>query len=55
MVITSSSGGVSINMVGYALENGQISDWIGVENASSGKTIRAKIIGEKKVTVIAKK
>ena len=55
VLITSSSGGISIDMVGIALEHGQISDWIGVENASSGKTIRAKIIGEKKVTVIAKK
>ena len=54
VLITSSSGGISINMVGYALENGQISEWIGVKNASSGKTIRAKITGEKKVKVIAK-
>ena len=54
VLITSSSGGVSINMVGYALENGQINEWIGVKNASSGKSIRAKITGEKKVKVIAK-
>jgi flagella basal body P-ring formation protein FlgA len=42
-------------MIGYALENGQIGEWVGVENAGSRKTIRAKIIGEKKVRVIAKK
>ena len=42
-------------MLGFALENGQFGDWINVENASSGKTIRAKIIGEKKVAVMAKK
>ena len=55
VLITSRAGGISVDMVGYALENGQISEWIGVENASSGKTIRAKITGEKKVSVIAKK
>ena len=42
VLITSSSGGISINMVGYALENGQISEWIGVENASSGKDYPCK-------------
>ena len=47
VLISSSAGGISVEMVGYALENGQIGEWIGVENASSGKTIRAKITGEK--------
>ena len=55
VLISSSAGGISVNMIGYALENGQIGEWVGVENAGSGKTIRAKIIGEKKVRVIAKK
>ena len=55
VLISSSAGGISVDMIGYALENGQIGEWIGVENANSGKTIRAKIIGEKKVRVIAKK
>ena len=55
VLISSSAGGIRVDMVGYALENGQIGEWIGVENASSGKTIRAKITGEKKVTVVAKK
>lgn len=55
ILISSSYGGISVDMVGYALENGQIGEWIGVENASSGKTIRGKITGEKKVRVIAKK
>ena len=55
VLITSSAGGISVDMVGYALENGQIGEWIGVENASSGKTIRGKVSGEKKVTVVAKK
>ena len=55
VLISSSAGGISVDMVGYALENGQIGEWIGVENASSGKTIRGKITGEKKVMVVAKK
>ena len=54
VLISSSAGGISVDMVGYALENGQIGEWIGVENASSGKMVRGKITGEKKVTVIAK-
>ena len=41
-------------MVGYALENGQFGDWIEVQNTSSGKTVMAKVIDEKKVVVIAK-
>ena len=55
VLITTSSSGISVDMVGYALDNGQIGEWIGVENANSGKTIRAKVTGEKKVRVIAKK
>ncbi len=55
VLISGSAGGISVDMVGYALENGQIGEWIGVENASSGKTIHGKITGEKKVQVIAKK
>ena len=54
VLISSSAGGISVDMVGYALENGQIGEWIGVENASSGKMVRGKVTGEKKVTVIAK-
>lgn len=55
VLISSNIGGINVDMVGYALENGQIGEWIGVENASSGKTIRGKITGEKKVRVVAKK
>ena len=55
VLISSSAGGISVDMVGFALEDGQFGEWIGVENASSGKTIHGKIIGEKKVAVIAKK
>ena len=55
VLISSYAGGISVDMVGYALENGQFGEWIGVENASSGKMVHAKIMGEKKVTVITKK
>ena len=55
VLISSYAGGISVDMVGYALENGQFGEWIGVENASSGKMVHAKITGEKKVTVITKK
>lgn len=55
VLISSYAGGISVDMVGYALENGQIGEWIGVENASSGKMVRGKITGEKKVSVITKK
>ncbi len=55
VLISSYAGGISVDMVGYALENGQFGEWIGVENASSGKMLHAKIMGEKKVTVITKK
>lgn len=47
VLISSYAGGISVDMVGYALENGQIGEWIGVENASSGKMVRGKITGEK--------
>jgi len=55
VLISSYAGGISVDMVGYALDNGQFGEWIGVENASSGKAVHAKITGEKKVTVITKK
>ena len=55
VLISSYAGGISVDMVGYALENGQIGEWIGVENANSGKMVRGKITGEKKVSVITKK
>ena len=55
VLIVSMGGGISVGMLGFALEKGQFGDWIDVENASSGKTVRAKVIGEKKVAVIAKK
>ena len=55
VLISSYAGAISVDMVGYAVENGQFGEWIGVENVSSGKIVRAKVTGEKKVTVITKK
>ena len=55
VIIASSAGGISVDMLGFALADGLVGDWIGIENASSGKTVRAKVIGEKKVQVVAKK
>ena len=55
VLITSSFGGISVDMVGYARENGQVGEWISVENANSGKAVRAKVTDEKKVRVITKK
>ena len=54
VLIVSQGGGISVDMVGYALENGQFGEWIQVQNASSGKTIMAKVVDEKKVVVVAK-
>lgn len=54
VLISSRTGGISVDMVGYALENGQFGDWIQVQNVNSGKTVMAKVIDEKKVMVIAK-
>ena len=54
VLIVSRAGGISVDMVGYALENGQFGDWIKVQNVGSGKTIMAKVVDEKKVAVVAK-
>ena len=54
VLIVSMGGGISVDMLGFALENGQFGDWINVENASSGKTIRQRL-SVKKVAVMAKK
>ena len=54
VLIRSFAGGISVDVIGLALENGQLGEWVEVKNASSGKKVRGKITGEKKVTVIAK-
>ena len=55
VMITSKAGAISVDVVGIALENGQFGEWIKVQNASSGESVFARIISEKKVSVIAKK
>ena len=37
VLISSSAGGISVDMVGYALENGQFGEWIGVERSLAKK------------------
>tara|TARA_B100000963_G_C22388369_1_gene563333 strand:- start:101 stop:634 length:534 start_codon:yes stop_codon:yes gene_type:complete len=55
VLISASAGGIDINMLGFAQQNGQLGEWIGVENITSGKIVIGKIVDEKKVQVIAKK
>lgn len=55
VMITSKAGAISVDVVGIALENGQFGEWIKVQNESSGESVFARIISEKKVSVIAKK
>ena len=46
---------VYVDVVGIALEDGQFGELIKVQNASSGQSVFAKVISEKKVAVVAKK
>ena len=55
VIISSKAGVVNVDVVGIALEDGQFGEWIKVQNASSGQSVFAKVISEKKVTVVAKK
>lgn len=55
VIIVGRAGAVSVDVIGIALEDGQFGEWIEVQNASSGQSIFAKVISEKKVAVIAKK
>jgi flagella basal body P-ring formation protein FlgA len=47
-------GGIEILSTGVALDTGQFGDTIRVENARSGTILIGRIIGEKKVEIIAK-
>ena len=55
VIISSKAGVVNVDVVGIALEDGQFGEWIKVQNASSGQSVFAKVISEKKVSVVAKK
>lgn len=47
VVIQNLTGGISVNMVGLALENGQFGEWIKVQNVSSGIVIVGQIKNKK--------
>ena len=47
VVIQNQAGGVIVNMVGSALENGQYGEWIKVQNVSSGIVIVGQIKNKK--------
>ena len=55
VIISSRAGVVNVDVVGIALENGQLGEWIKVQNAGSGQSVFAKVISEKKVAVVTKK
>ena len=54
VVIQNQAGGISVNMVGLALENGQYGEWIKVQNVSSGIVIVSRIKNKKIISTNAK-
>ena len=54
VVIQNQAGGVIVNMVGSALENGQYGEWIKVQNVSSGIVIVGQIKNKKIISTNAK-
>ena len=54
VVITSYAGGISVDMVGLALENGQYGEWIRVQNVSSGIIVVGQIKNKKIISTNAK-
>ena len=54
VVIQNQAGGISVNMVGLALENGQYGEWIKVQNVSSGIVIVGQIKNKKIISTNAK-
>ena len=54
VVIQNQAGGISVNMVGLALENGQYGEWIKVQNVSSGIVIVGRIKNKKIISTNAK-
>ena len=51
VVIQNLTGGISVNMLGIALENGQYDEWIKVRNVSSGIVIDGQIKNKKIISV----
>lgn len=54
VVIQNQAGGISVNMIGLALENGQYGEWIKVQNVSSGIVIVGQIKNKKIISTNAK-
>ena len=54
VLIQNDAGGISVNMVGIALENGQFGEWIKVQNASSGVIVVGQIKNNKIISTNAK-
>lgn len=54
VLILSETGGISVTFKGVATEAGALGDSVLVENASSGRTIAARVIGKDMVRVVLK-
>ena len=54
VVIQNKVGGISVDMVGLALENGQYGEWIRVQNVSSGIIVVGQIKNKKIISTNAK-
>ena len=54
VVIQNRVGGISVDMVGLALENGQYGEWIRVQNVSSGIIVVGQIKNKKIISTNAK-
>jgi len=54
VVIQNQTGGISVDMVGLALENGQYGEWIKVQNVSSGIIVVGQIKNKKIISTNAK-
>ncbi len=54
VVIQNQAGGISVDMLGIALENGQFGEWIKVQNVKSGIVIVGQIKNKKIISTNAK-
>lgn len=52
VVIEAGHSGVTVTMTGQALESGAINESIQIKNNSSGKVVKAKILGSGRVTTV---
>ena len=54
VIIQNHAGGISVDMLGLALENGQFGEWIKVQNMSSGIVVIGQIKNKKLISTNAK-